>query len=47
MPQSASYTYDMLVCLQKLAAHHKQAKLARLIEAAAAEAQSLAATACD
>ena len=45
--QSADYTYDMLVCLEQLAAHHKQAKLARLIQAAAWEARSQAGKDCD
>jgi len=40
--QSAAYTYDMLVCLEKLAADHKQAKLARLIQVAATEARDQA-----
>jgi hypothetical protein len=37
--QSAGYSYDMLVSLGKFATQHNQTKLARLIEAAAAEAR--------
>jgi hypothetical protein len=39
--ESADYVYDLLISLKKLAADRKQARLARLIEAAAMEAQFL------
>lgn len=38
--ETALYTYDMLKSLKRLAELNKQARLAYLIEAAAAEAQS-------
>jgi hypothetical protein len=39
--ESADYVYDLLISLKKLAADRKQTRLARLIEAAAMEAQFL------
>ncbi|HEY4264092.1 MAG TPA: hypothetical protein VGM72_02140 [Micropepsaceae bacterium] len=39
--ESADYTYDLLISLKKLAVDHNQTRLARLIEAAAMEAQFL------
>lgn len=39
--ESASYTYDMLISLKKIAALQKEAELLRLIEAAAAEAEAV------
>jgi len=40
--ETARYTHDMLISLRKLAMAHNQASLARLIEAAAAEALAVA-----
>ena len=39
--QSAGYTHDMLVSLGRIAAFHKQAKLALLIGVAAEEARAI------
>jgi hypothetical protein len=40
--ESALYTYDMLVSLEKLAVGQKQAHLAALLQRAAAEARAIA-----
>jgi hypothetical protein len=39
--EAADYTYDLLISLRKLAVNNNQTRLARLIEAAAMEAQFL------
>jgi hypothetical protein len=42
--ESAGYTHDMLMALAEIAARHNQSELVLLLNAAAAEAKSLART---